>query len=201
MSSSKHTNLQESQQIILSAAENRFDQYGFNKTTMAEIAKDCNMSASNIYRFFENKIDIAASLACQCLDEQEQQLKDIVSNKDLSAEERLYQLVMALLHETHTRWQERPRMNEIVNAICEERMDIVDQHIQTKHAFLITLLREGVERNEFTVVDLQVTAEAISTALTLYDVPLFMPMFSLETFERKAKNVFSLILNGIRKQN
>ncbi|NOQ82264.1 MAG: TetR family transcriptional regulator, partial [Methylophaga sp.] len=34
---------------ILSATEIRFSQYGYNKTTMAEIAKDCGMSAANLY--------------------------------------------------------------------------------------------------------------------------------------------------------
>ncbi len=40
---------------IMEAAMARFSYYGFGKTTMAEIAKDCGMSAANIYRFFENK--------------------------------------------------------------------------------------------------------------------------------------------------
>lgn len=36
--------------IILKAAVNRFREYGYNKTTMAEIAKDIGMSTANIYR-------------------------------------------------------------------------------------------------------------------------------------------------------
>ncbi len=40
---------------ILEASQGRFRQYGYNKTTMAEVAKDCGMSAANLYRYFENK--------------------------------------------------------------------------------------------------------------------------------------------------
>ena len=40
---------------IMAAAGKRFLQYGFNKTTMGEIAKDCHMSAANIYRFLKAK--------------------------------------------------------------------------------------------------------------------------------------------------
>lgn len=43
---------------ILHAARERSTMYSFNKTTMAEIAKDCDMSAANLYRFYENKLDI-----------------------------------------------------------------------------------------------------------------------------------------------
>ncbi|MFV2057083.1 MAG: TetR/AcrR family transcriptional regulator [Thiohalomonadales bacterium] len=185
--------------LILEAAQERFVQYGFNKTTMAEIAKDCQMSASNIYRFFPSKLDIAAGLACRCLDEEADALQAVIAKKELSATERLREFIFTLFEETYTKWSEQPRMTETVVAICNERMDIVDQHIHRKHALLTTLLREGVDNNEFMVKDLQVTAEAISTTLTIFDVPMFMPMFTREAFERKAASVFELIVNGVKK--
>ena len=188
----------ETQQLILEAAECRFRQYGFNKTTMAEIANECKMSASNIYRFFPSKLDIAAALACNCLEKEQNTLHDVVSDRQLSATDRLQKFILTLFHVTYTDWSEDPRMNEMVVAICHERMDIVDKHIQFKHALLITLLREGVDSKEFSVKDLQVTAEAISTCLTLFDVPLFMPLFTREEFERKAKGVFDLVINGLK---
>ncbi len=38
---------------IVEAANARFSHYGFNKTTLAEIAGDCSMSTTNLYRYFE----------------------------------------------------------------------------------------------------------------------------------------------------
>ena len=51
---------EQTRQKILVAAQERFERYGFNKTTMNEIAKDCEMSAANIYRFFKNKGELIA---------------------------------------------------------------------------------------------------------------------------------------------
>ena len=48
---------------ILAAAYARFQRFGFGKTTMAEIAGDCGMSAANLYRYFENKEDIGVHTA------------------------------------------------------------------------------------------------------------------------------------------
>lgn len=185
---------------ILEAADSRFRQYGYNKTTMAEIAKDCHMSAANLYRYFENKLAIGAHLACQCLDRDITNLKNVVSNKALSPSQRLEAFILGTLDYTYTQWSETPRMNEMVSAICHERMDIVDQHVSQKLALLITLLREGHQAGEFEVPDPEVTADAILTATTLFDVPLLMPMFSWEAFERKAKNLSNLILNGLLKR-
>ena len=41
-------------QVILNKAFSRFGRYGFGKTTMAEIAKDCEMSPGNLYRYFKS---------------------------------------------------------------------------------------------------------------------------------------------------
>ena len=54
---------EETRELILQAAEKRFRKYGYNKTTMAEIADDTGMSAANIYRYFENKQEIIANCA------------------------------------------------------------------------------------------------------------------------------------------
>ena len=53
----------DTRQQILDAAFQRIMHYGYAKTTMAEIARDCCMSAGNIYRFFASKIDIAEAMA------------------------------------------------------------------------------------------------------------------------------------------
>jgi AcrR family transcriptional regulator len=189
----------EIRQQILQAAEERFKQFGYNKTTMAEIAGDCDMSAANLYRYFENKLAIGAALACNCLNKDIENLKKIVFDKHTTPQDKVREFILATLDFTHTQWSETPRMNEMVTAICHERLDIVDQHVQNKQALLITLLREGNQLGVFDVADPQVTAEAILTATTLFDVPLLMPLFSREAFERKAKYLASLLLNGLLK--
>ena len=78
-------NQEETRSRILDAAEARFRTYGYGKTTMAEIAADVDMSAANLYRFFENKLDIGAALAQHCFDEREKPLVEIVNAKSTSA--------------------------------------------------------------------------------------------------------------------
>lgn len=187
----------ETRQQILEAAEARFRQYGFNKTTMAEIATDCNMSAANLYRFFENKIDIGANLACNCLDTKADLLQSIVAETQESAANRLKKFIFAILEHTYKQWSETPRMNEMVEAMCGARMDIVDQHMYKKKALLVTLIKAGNQAGEFDVVDPEVSADAILTACTLFDIPLLMPLFSYEALERKADAVAELVLKGL----
>jgi len=190
----------DTQQRILDAAEVRFQQFGFNKTTMAEIATDCDMSAANLYRYFENKLAIGAALSRNCLSEGVDKLEKIVYDKSLSSADKIRHYILKTLDHTYSQWSDTPRLNEMVTAICHERLDIVDQHVSNKQALLITILKEGNQKGEFDVADPEMTAEAILTSATLFGVPLLMPMFSREAFERKAKNLATLLLNGLLKR-
>jgi len=190
----------DTQQRILDAAEARFQIYGFNKTTMAEIAQDCHMSAANLYRYFENKLAIGAALSRNCLSEGVEKLEKIVYDRSLTASDKIRQYILKTLDHTHSQWSDTPRLNEMVTAICHERLDIVDQHVSNKQALLITILKEGNQKGEFEVADPEMTAEAILTSTTLFGVPLLMPMFSREAFERKANSLASLLLNGLLKR-
>ena len=48
---------------ILTAAVGLFTRYGFAKTTISEIARDCGMSPANLYRYFRNKQAIGCAVA------------------------------------------------------------------------------------------------------------------------------------------
>ena len=185
---------------ILDAAQLRFSKYGFGKTTMTEIAKDCNMSAANLYRFFENKHDIGANLSCQCLENQLVILNQIVDQNSKSAASKLEELALTLLRSIHQQWSENPHMDEMVNSICLERREIVDQYIQKKRELIVTILKEGNRLGEFAVVDPDRTAAAVFTSLTLFVVPFLMPLFPLSELKHKASEVVHLILTGLKKR-
>jgi len=81
--------------------------------------------------------------------------------------------------------------------ICDARMDIVDEHEQGEHQLLVELLEDGNARGEFQISDIDVTATAIASATSSFNMPLLMPLYSLETLHQRAKSVVRLILNGL----
>lgn len=185
---------------ILSAARERFQQFGYNKTTMAEIAGDCRMSAANLYRFFKNKLDIGAALACQCLSEDEACLRDVLKRPNLSARQRLELFIIETLNYTFVQWEKQPRMGELVQDVISERADIVGQHQQAKSAILVQILREGNAAGEFDVPEPEQVARTILMAILVLDVPFFLGMFSKAEFEQLGHNLASLILKGLIKR-
>lgn len=182
---------------ILEAAEARFNQYGYNKTTMAEIARDCDMSAANLYRYFKNKLDIGAALAHLCLVEKEQMLRAVVDDESLSSSEKLDAFIMSVLHYTYNHFDVAPKLSELVEAMHEQRPDVIEEHRLSKLNLLTSLLEQGKQAGEFKFDNVAATADAIHTAIMLFYFPLTLQMYSLDVLEEKAKNIVHLLLKGL----
>jgi len=183
---------------ILEAARNRFSEYGYNKTTMAEIAKDCDMSASNIYRFFENKLEIGANLSASCLNDRVSNLRQEIANTALSCEQRFRNLVRRIIHDNFEGMSQNPKINELVVAVCNDKKDIIKQHSANKREIVEQLLEEAQEKGEFSYSDKRKTAHAILTATVLFDMPLLLSAYDLAEVEQKADDLCDLLLNGLR---
>jgi len=183
---------------ILEAAEERFNQYGYNKTTMAEIARDCDMSAANLYRYFENKLEIATVLAQKCLVDKEVLLASIVNDASLSANEKLEAFVISSLHYTYNHFDVSPKLGELVIALSDQRPEVVEKHRLSKLKLLAELLEQARQSGEFQFDEVDATADAIHTAIMLFYYPLTITMYPLEVLELKAKNLCRLMLAGLQ---
>lgn len=185
---------------ILEAARQRFQRFGYNKTTMAEIAEDCQMSAANLYRYFENKQAIGAQLASQCMGESTEKLRQALADSNLKSAERLQGFVLAGLKDTYERWSNLPQINELVQMILTERQDVIQHFNDAKRDLLVKLLEDANRTGEFDVAEPVATAEAILAAIKMFSVPLFMGMYPLEIFEKNAAQVTRLLLHGLLRR-
>ena len=185
---------------ILDAAEVRFRRYGYTKTTMAEIADDVDMSTANLYRYFENKQDLAAACAGRCMTERLDRLRPVARDRSLSAGDRLRSFILATYEHTRERCENEPGINQLVDAIASERPDIVQAHGRSEIALIAELLAHGNESGEFDVGDVVSTAEAIYASIVLFEVPIFQRLYSDEVFRRIAVNIANLMIAGVKKR-
>lgn len=182
---------------ILDAAEQRLRTYGYGKTTMAEIANDVGMSAANLYRYFDNKLDIGAALTQRCFCDRNALLQAVVDRRDLTAAQKLEEFVLCLLRYTHTEFSESPKVNELVDIIVEERREIIQAKIENDFKLLNLILQEGTQSGEFAVDNMQTTVQAVSHAITKFSLPLFMSMYPLDEYEQHARNLVALLIKGL----
>src|SRR5215468_673044 len=85
---------------ILVVAERLFREIGYQKTTVADIAKVLQMSPANVYRFFDSKKSINAGVARKLMGQVEQASQAIATSGG-SAASRLRKL-LTTVHEMNS---------------------------------------------------------------------------------------------------
>ena len=99
---------------ILVVAERLFREIGYQKTTVADIAKVLKMSPANVYRFFDSKRAIHEAVACRLMGEVEQASQVIAARKRKGAEARLRELLTTIHRMNSDRYVADSKMHEMV---------------------------------------------------------------------------------------
>lgn len=181
---------------ILQAAIARIKHYGYGKTTMAEIAADCDMSPGNIYRFFEAKIDIAEAMARKHYAEVHAILAAI-ARKDAPADQRLRDIFRRRLRESYELLEEKPKVMEIAEVIHAERPLFANEQLALERVFLVAVLEEGEAAGLFAPGDHGFTAEMLQAATMKFSVPQLFSRLTLPKLERELEGVLDLIFQGL----
>lgn len=190
--------VEEIKSLILDKAVGRFVRYGFGKTTMVEIAKDCGMSAGNLYRYFESKFDIGVGVAQLYICKAEQILRDVLKRPGLSPSQRLEAFVLEKLRFMHSQIIEQPNVQDLVDFILDDRWDLVERHRDVQNSLMSEILSEGNRTGEFKVSDVVHTANAIYAMTTKFRLPHFIKNVTLEGLEQEAKASVDLMIKGLK---
>ena len=163
----------ETRRKIVDTAERLFREIGYQKTTVADIAKALRMSPANVYRFFDSKKAINQAVAERLMGEGEEALEDIARLRKPAAE-RLRMLAEALHRMNAERYTANRRLHEMVEVAMTESWNIVHGHIERITAIYRGVVADGVAAGEFAVGDIDVAAGCVHLALIRFCHPGLM---------------------------
>ncbi|MDH4230032.1 MAG: TetR/AcrR family transcriptional regulator [Nitrospirota bacterium] len=195
-----HTVDSDTRSRILEAATARFRQYGFGKTTMAEIADDCGMSAANLYRYFENKQAIGTAIACGCVDEMMDRLRRVARGQG-SAADRLERFLLTALSVMYDNRSTQPRMAELIENLVNGQGEMLHEvKIRPMASLLAEILADGAKTGEFAVDDVVQTAQTVLAATVAFHAPFIVMagVFTREQMEQMARDVARLLVKGLK---
>lgn len=187
----------DTRQQILDAAFQRIMHYGYAKTTMAEIARDCCMSAGNIYRFFASKIDIAEAMARKLNTEINQENAALARGPG-TAPEKLRRFHETAMRKTHEKLDQDAKVLEIAEVLSNERPTFANEELAQERVYLVQILEQGVAEGHFAKMDNpNYTAEMLQTATMKFRYPQLFSRLSLPQLERELVGVTDLLLAGL----
>lgn len=180
--------------LILKAAMDRILHYGYSKTTMAEIAADCDMSAGNIYRFFSSKLDIAEAMARKKSALTFQAFAEISRRTDEPAIERINEFFTRRLQKTFDIIEKNTKILEVAEVLGRERPEFVNEQLAQERVYIARILEQGIETGELRPLeDPGFTAEMLQTALMKFEYPQLFSRLTLKKLEREFHGVMELL--------
>jgi AcrR family transcriptional regulator len=188
------TETTDTREQILRAAMTRILHYGYAKTTMAEIAKDCDMSAGNIYRFFKSKLDIAEAIVRGFNQAFYQLFAEIARRSDEPALPRLTELFKARLKRTYHMMQNKTKALEMADVLARERPIYYVEELAQERIYIVQILEQGLKSGEIKPLDNpNCTAEMLQIALMKFESPRFWADESYEELAREFDGVMKLL--------
>jgi len=177
----------------------RFKYYGIHKTAMADIAEDVGMSTANLYRYFKNKEDIAVACSIRCLRDRTSHLEAIVVNSKNKADEKIRLFFSTILQYTYDQVQNSSKINELVTVIAEKHPNVVREKNNADRLLIERIIKQGIEEHIFEATNLKHATIGVHTALNIFQLPLAMSIYDIDTLSSMARHTVELILNGLQK--
>ncbi|MDE2331953.1 MAG: TetR family transcriptional regulator [Bradyrhizobium sp.] len=155
---------------ILAVAARLFREIGYQKTTVADIAKLLRMSPANVYRFFDSKKSIHKGVARGLMGEVEDAAQAIAA-QCVPAAAKLRELMTAIHRINCERYVGDSKLHEMVEVAMEESWDVCVVHMQRVTETIAAVIAEGAASGEFEVHDVPQAAMCACTAMTRFFHP------------------------------
>ncbi|HEY8328485.1 MAG TPA: TetR/AcrR family transcriptional regulator [Rhodanobacter sp.] len=159
---------------IVAAATKHFSQYGYEKTTVSDLAKTIGFSKAYIYKFFESKQAIGEMICSNCLREIEAEVAAAVSAVDRPPE-KLRRMFKAIVEASLRLFFRDRKLYEIAISSATERWRSAIAHEEFVRQLILEVLKQGRDSGEFerkTPID--ETAAAIYLVMHPYINPLLL---------------------------
>jgi AcrR family transcriptional regulator len=164
-----HTEMDVRERILVTA-ERLFREIGYQKTTVADVARALRMSPANVYRFFDSKKSIHLGVVRRLMGQVEAESQAIAQASG-SAAKRLRELLTTIHRMNADRYVADAKMHEMFAVAMEENWDVCGPHIECITGVIAKVITDGIVAGEFRVSDANLAAACTFTAMIRFFHP------------------------------
>ena len=181
---------------ILLVAERLFREIGYQKTTVADIAKVLKMSPANVYRFFDSKTAIHQGVATRLMGEVEAAVATIAA-EPLGPKDRLREILATIHHMNSERYVGDAKLHEMVALALEENWDICDAHMARLGEVVGGVVAEGVAAGEFNPCDVELTARCVCISMCRFFHPQMIAQCAKKQIDVPLDQMIEFVIGAI----
>ncbi len=184
---------------ILKVAARIFGKYGFQKTTMDEIARTAHKAKGSIYYYFSSKEELFLAVVSGEMNELKEALLEVAAEKTgATTMLRNYMLTRMKVLEDAINY------HETLKADFLETFEFLDELRTTFDTFEVELLshilQQGVQEKVFEIRDVTKTTQVIIMALKALEIPFFLQN-KIAEYEPTIVELLDILIRGLEKGN
>jgi AcrR family transcriptional regulator len=181
---------------IVSAATEHFSRYGYEKTTVSDLAKAIGFSKAYIYKFFESKQVIGEMICANCLRQIETEVSAAVAGTDQPSE-KLRRMFKTMTEASLRLFFQDRKLYEIAASAATGRWQAALAYEERIQKLLKDVLQEGRQSGDFErKTPLDETATAIYLVMRPYLNPLLL-QHSFDYAEDAPARLAGLVLRSL----
>lgn len=181
---------------IVEAAEQHFKLYGYEKTTVSDLAKAIGFSKAYIYKFFDSKQAIGEVICFNCLHGIEVEVESAMAEAK-TASERFRRMFKSLVAGSAKLFSDERKLYDIAASSARERWRTAADYEMWVKKVITDVIREGRDSGEFErKTPLDETSQAIYLVLMPYIHPLLL-QHNLHLLDEAPGQLSSLILRSL----
>jgi AcrR family transcriptional regulator len=187
----------ETREKILKIAVKIFSRYGFQKTTMDEIAKTAHKAKGSVYYYFKSKEDLFKAVVQLEINEIKSGLtRVIIQQPETTAMIKQYLLQRMMLMKNAVNYHETLKAD--FSDKYEFLEDIRDEFFRFETDLLKAILDRGVEEKKLDIRDTTATANVIILAMKAIEIPFYLHK-RLGQYEQTITELLDILIRGLEK--
>ena len=181
---------------IIEAADRHFSHYGYEKTTVSDLAKSIGFSKAYIYKFFDSKQAIGEVICANCLEAIIKNVKEEIG-KASTPSSKFRLLFSGMVKSSVELFFHDRKLYEIAAFAAREKWPPTIVYEQEIKQILLQLIREGREVGEFErKTPLDETVNSIHLVMRPFINPLLL-QHSLDLAEEAPALLSSFVLRSL----
>ena len=181
---------------IVAAATEHFRLYGYEKTTVSDLAKAIGFSKAYIYKFFESKQAIGELICANCLHEIETDVRTAIDGVDRPPE-KLRRMFKVSVESSLRLFFEDRKLYDIAASAATEHWEAARSYEERIQIMLQDILRQGRETEEF---ERKTPLDEAATAIYLIMRPYLNPLllqYNFDHIDDAPTQLSSLVLRSL----
>lgn len=182
-------------QIVIAATEH-FSHYGYDKTTVSDLARSIGFSKAYIYKFFSSKQAIGESICANCLNKIEADVRHVIKDVE-QPPEKLRRMFEEMVQSSLLLFSQEQKLYEIAVSAAEGRWQVTINYEENIKKLLRDILQEGRQTGDFECkTPLDEITDMISLVMRPYLHPLML-QHNLDLVDKAPTLLSNLILRSL----